>query len=280
MGALQVGMLRALLEGGVVPDLVVGCSVGAFNGAAVAEEPTLARVRALEELWLGLDSRDLVPGGLLPTIVHLARRGVSMHGNEAFRAMIGRILTVDTFEELAVSFECVATAIVEAREVWFSEGPLTEAILASAALPTVLPPVEIDGVSYLDGAVVNDVPVSRAVELGARKIFVLHTGAQDRSHPAPRRPFDVALQAYWIGRRARLRRDLAAVPADVEVVILPTGDIPILRFNDLSQSEALMWLAYEATAGVLAERGERPERNAWTGPEPAPAPTVGVEPER
>ncbi|MEJ7585425.1 MAG: patatin-like phospholipase family protein [Acidimicrobiales bacterium] len=105
MGALQVGMLRALLERDIVPDIVVGCSVGALNGAALAEDPTLAMVDRLEEVWLSLDSRDLVPGGLLPTIVHLDRRGVSMHGNEAFRDMIARMISAETFEALTVPFQ-------------------------------------------------------------------------------------------------------------------------------------------------------------------------------
>ena len=122
--------------------------------------------------------------------------------------------------------------------MWFSEGPLIEPILASAALPAVLPPVEIDGVRYMDGAVLNDVPVTRAVDLGATRVYVLHTGTFDRPRPEPRRPLDVALQAYWIARRARFQRDLAALPPDVEVTILPTGEAPVVRFNDLRQSRS------------------------------------------
>ena len=121
-----------------------------------------------------------------------------------------------TFADLVVPFQCVATDIDQAREVWFSEGPLIEPILASAALPAVLPPVEIDGIRYMDGAVLNDVPVTRAVGLGATHVYVLHTGTFDRPRPEPRRPLDVALQAYWIARRARFQRDLAALPPDVD----------------------------------------------------------------
>jgi len=251
MGALQVGMLRALLERRIRPALVLGCSVGALNGAAIAAEPTLAMVGRLQDLWLDLEDKDVLPGGLLPTTVQLARKGVALHTNTALRGLIEGVLTDRSFADLAVPFQCVATDLEAAKEVWFSEGPLVDAILASAALPAVLPPVEIDGVRYLDGAIVNDVPVTRAVELGATTIYVLHTGTFDRPRPEPRRPFDMALHAYWIARRARFQRDLALIPPDVEVVILPTGDPQAVRFNDLTQSAALIDTAYRASVAVL-----------------------------
>ena len=182
LGALQVGMLRALLEHRIQPDLVLGCSVGALNGVAIAAEPSLAMVGRLQETWLDLEGRDVLPAGLLPTTVQLARKGEAVHGNEGLRTVLEEILPVATFEELAVPFQCVATDIVAAREVWFSSGTLVEPILASAALPAMLPPVEIDGVRYIDGAVVNDVPVTRAVDLGATTIYILHVG---RLRPPP-----------------------------------------------------------------------------------------------
>jgi NTE family protein len=251
MGALQVGMLRALLERGIRPDLVLGCSVGALNGAAVAAEPTLPMVARLEELWVDLEHRDLLPAGILPVTLQLARRGVALHPNTGLRSLVEQVLGDRAFGDLAVPFQCVATDVVAAREVWFEDGPLIEPILASAALPAVLPPVEIDGVRYIDGAVLNDVPVARAVVLGATRIYVLHTGTFERPRPEPRRPVDVALQAYWIARRARFRRDLAALPPGVEVTILPTGEPPVVRFNDLTQSRRLIDLAHRASVDAL-----------------------------
>ncbi len=269
MGALQVGMLRALVERRIRPDLVVGCSVGALNGAAIAAEPSLAMVDRLHRMWLEVEHRRVLPGGLLPTTVQLARRGQAVHSNAGLRSVIDGVLEPRTFEELAVPFQCVATDIAAAREVWFSTGPLVEPIIASAALPGLLPPVEIDGVCYMDGAVVNDVPLTRAVDLGATRIYVLQTGTFDRPRPEPRRPFDMALQAYWIGRRARFKRDVATLPAHVTATILPTGEAPALRFNDLTQSAALMELAHVAAGHHLDREAAEEELAAPSAPSPA-----------
>lgn len=251
LGALQIGMLRALAERAVVPDVVLGCSVGAINGAAFAEDPTLAGVGRLERLWRELDGRELMPSGLLPGMVALARRGGAINGNDGLRRVLEAELWARTFEDLAVPFQCVATDVVGVNEVWFASGPLIEPILASAAIPAVYPAVEIDGVRYLDGAIVDDVPVGRAVELGARTIYVLQVGAFARPRPEPRRPLDVAVQAYWIGRQHRFKRELAAMPPGVDVHLLPTGRTPSMRYNDFTRSVELIALAYEASRAYL-----------------------------
>ena len=114
----------------------------------------------------------------------------------------------------------------------------------------------IDGVRYFDGAVVDDVPVTRAVELGATRIFVLQVGGVDRPRPVPRRPLDMAVLAYWIARRHRLLDDLALIPDDVEVVILPHGNPAPVRYNDLSRSAQLMDTSYRSSSEHLDARAD------------------------
>ena len=258
LGALQIGMLRALVERGVQPDVVLGCSVGAINGAGLAEDPTTAGVGRMERLWRELDGKKLMPRSVLPPAVALARRGEAISDNTGLRQALEERLTARSFEELAVPFQCVATDVIGVREVWFASGPLIEPILASAALPAVYPSVVIDGVRYLDGAIVDDVPVSRAVELGASTIYVLQVSGFARPRPEPRRPLDVAIQSYWIARHHRFKRELEAVPADVDVHLLPTGQTPSMRFDDFTRSAELMSLAYEASSDYLAGRPAQP----------------------
>lgn len=246
LGALQVGMLRALTEHGIVPDVVLGCSVGAINGAAFAADPTVRGVRRMEALWRRVPEFDIMPSRRIPAAVNLGRKGPSIFENDGLRRMLEAGLPVSTFEQLALPFQCVAADVDTATERWFTGGPLIEPILASAALPTVYPMVTIDGRRYLDGGLVDDIPISRAVALGCRQIYVLHIGHNEDSPPEPRRPYEVGLIAFWVARRNRLVRDLADLPLDTRCTVLPSGGRPALRFDDFSASDQLIEQAYVA----------------------------------
>ena len=235
LGAHEVGMLRALLERGIVPDVVVGTSIGAINGAAVAAEPTAAAIEHLAAMWGDLEHGDAFGGSVLGRLGTLARRRTHLHDNAGLRTLLAGRLPVARIEELVVPFHCVAACIETASERWFTAGPLIDAVLASCAVPGILPPVEIDGEHFLDGGIVHSIPVGRAVALGARTIYVLHVGRVDRPLEPPRWPWEVALVAFEIARRHRFFADLAALPEDVDVHVLPTGQVDPPRYNDLSQ---------------------------------------------
>jgi len=258
LGALQIGMLRALAERELRPDLIVGCSVGAINGAGLAEDASLVGVARMERLWRDLDSTELMPGGLLPGAMALARKGEAIHGNDGLRKALETHLRARSFEELTIPFQCVATDVLGVREAWFASGPLIEPILASCAIPAVYPAVEIDGVRYLDGAIVDEVPMSRAVELGARTLYVLQVSGFSRPRPEPRRPLDVAIQSFWLARHHRFKRELAAMPASVDVHLLPTGAAPDIRYNDFTRVAEMIDGAYAASSDYLAGRPAAP----------------------
>lgn len=255
LGAIQVGMLKALAEHDVVPELVLGCSVGALNGAAYARAPTRAGVARMERRWAAVDSPTLMPSSRIPSALQLVRKGESLHDNSGLRRTIDDMLEdQQDFEDLSIEFQCVATEMDSAMAHWFTSGPLAPAILASTALPAVYPPVTVDGVRYVDGGVVDNVPIDRAVELGCTRIFVIHLGPHGRPDAHIRRPIDGALLAYWLARNSRFARDLAALPEGVEAIVLPSGERPELRYDDFGSTPELIEQGYANTSAFLESR--------------------------
>lgn len=257
LGSMQVGMLRALVERDIIPDLVLGCSVGAINGAGFAHDPTLSGVARLEEDWRSVTTEQICPSSRLAGPWSLLKKGDALYPNDGVRKMIEDGVPARTFEDLTLPFQCVATSLSEEREVWFQSGELIEPILASAALPGVFPPVVIHGVRYIDGGIVDNVPVQRAFDLGAERLFVLHVGNFRRPRPEPKRPIDILLQAFSIGRSYRFHLDMTRVPESVEVVVLPAvAPSQKLRYDDFDHCADLIGPAYLAAASYLDRRAE------------------------
>lgn len=265
LGAGEVGMLQALLEADVVPDLVVGTSVGAVNGAAIAADPTPHAVTELAEVWQGLASTGLYRANPWRRARHVARSRTSVHPNDPLRDLLNEHVGDQLIEDLPVPFQCVAASIERAAEHWFTSGPLVDAVLASSAVPGVLPPVRVGDEHFLDGGLVNSVPVGRAVELGASLVYVLQVGRIDRPLQAPTKPWEVASVAFEIARRHRFAREMAEIPEGVEVHVLPTGapdppraaDLSSLRYRDFGAVQRRITHAYTATADYLSRAPER-----------------------
>lgn len=268
LGSNEVGMLAALLEADIRPDLVVGTSVGAINGAAVAADPTQESISRLAEVWQGLADSPMYAGSALRRIGTFARTRTHAHPNEPLRVLLAEQFGAVLIEDLAIPFQCVAASIERAAEHWFDSGPLVDAVLASSAVPGILPPVAIAGEHFLDGGLVNSIPVGRAVALGARTIYVLQVGRIDRPLVAPSRPWEVAMVAFEIARRHRFAGDMAALPASVTVHLLPSGetdpprysDLSTLRYRDFSRVQTRIDQAYEATREYLKSPQSTPSR--------------------
>ncbi len=264
LGAAEVGMLQALFEHGVRPDLVVGTSVGAINGAFVAADPSPDAVVRLRRLWEELASQRVFAGSVLARLGTLARTRTHLHPREPLRDLLEASLPVRTFAGLRVPFQCVAASIERAAERWFSEGPLVDAVLASCAVPGLLPAVEIDGEHHLDGGLVHSIPVGRAVALGAATVYVLHVGRIDRPLRPPTRPWEVATVAFEIARRHRFAADLADLPPGVTVHVLPAGDpdppgAATLRYRDFSGVAARIDRAHAAARDHLERAVPAPD---------------------
>ncbi|HET9077057.1 MAG TPA: patatin-like phospholipase family protein [Acidimicrobiales bacterium] len=254
LGSAEVGMLRALLERRVRPDLIVGSSVGALNGVVLAAHPSLEAVAELTRTWTSLQARDVFSSSVVGQIGNLIRHGTYLHGNGALRRLIADSAGAARIEDLAVPFQCVAACIEDASARWFDSGPVVDAVLASCAVPGLLPPVRVGERHFMDGGLVASVPVGRAVELGADRVFVLHVGRLERSLEPPARPWDVALVAFEIARRHQFADDMARLPAGVEVHVLPAGDLPpslSVRYRSSSSVGRRIDAAYEASARLL-----------------------------
>jgi NTE family protein len=266
VGAVQVGMLRALVEAGIRPDLVLGTSVGAMNGAVFAALPAAEAVERLEGLWRSPDAREVFTAGAVRRVRQLVRTGVALHSATPLRRALERVLGVRLIEELPLRFECCAACVEQASEHWFDRGPVVEAVLASSAVPGLMPPALVDGRHYFDGGLVNSVPLGRALLLGAERIFVLQVGRIDQPLRAPKRPWEVGLVAFEIARRHRYTRDLAEIPAGIDVHVLPAGaggapawdSRAALRYRSFDEAGARIESAYQASRDYLrAQRGIR-----------------------
>lgn len=260
LGACEAGMARALLEAGVRPDLVVGTSIGAMNGAVLAADPTPEGAGRLAAMWDRLGEADVFGGALFGRLGELIRTGTALHSQQKLADLLRGRLGEPRIEDLPTRFECVAASIERAREQWFTDGPLLPAVLASAALPGVFPPVRIGDEHFVDGGLVNSIPIARAVARGASTVWVLHVGRVEEPLSVPRTPWEVAFVAFEIARRHRFHTDLAGVPTGVQVRVLPTGlgerrpqTWANLRYRDRRRVGDRVQVAYQATKEYLTQ---------------------------
>jgi NTE family protein len=242
--------MRALIEAGIIPDMLIGSSVGALNAAAIASDPTPAGIARLEQVWVALRGEDLFPGTRVQRALQIVRKSDHLYSNDGIRALVDEI-PVTLFEEMQRPLSIVTANLRTGAEHIFESGPIEPALLATTALPGIFPPVLVDGELYVDGGVVNNVPISRAVDLGARQIYVLTCGTPKPSAREIRRPYDVLLQAFAHSRAARVELDLRryADAADIKLITPPSPRQ--IRFNDASHSAELIEEAYALTRSYL-----------------------------
>jgi len=261
LGAHEVGMLRALAEAGIKPDLVVGTSIGALNGVLVAADPAGAADR-LSRMWQGEELRLAFSEKLWGRAVRLVRSGTHLHSFEGLSQVLARALPGPGFADLALPFQCVAASIEGASARWFSAGPVVPAVMASCAVPGLLPPVEIGGEHYFDGGLVDSIPVGRAVMLGASTVYVLQVGRIESPLSVPTRPWEVGLVAFEIARRHRFHEEMSSLPQNVRVHVLPTGGdrlppgLKQFRYRDKARVGQSIERAYTASANYLATLGQ------------------------
>lgn len=267
LGALQVGSLRALFETGVRPEIVVGTSVGSLNAAYLAFDPTPEGVLAMERHWRNFTEEDLFPGGRFRAAwARMFVRGNKLFENTGLRKIIETELGVDTcIEDAQIPLGIVATDLETGAERVFTSGPLVPTLLASASMPGVYPPVEVDGRLYTDGGVANNVPIEPAVSLGAKTLYVLNSTSHTNQRRPLVRPMDYFFHGFTLARAQRLTLDMRFYADKVNLVMIPTPPFDFfVPFASMEHTGKLIDLSYEHTRRFLA--GDPPATEAAVEP--------------
>ena len=251
LGAVQIGALRALLEAGVRPDLLVGCSVGAMNAASLAVDPSLARLGELEALWRSLERKDVFGGNRRMLATHVVRGDAHLYEPDALRALVRRAVPVADLADTVVPCHVVTTDLRTGASCWWTSGDPVTVLSASACMPAVFPPVPLGGSLHVDGGVTCPVPTARALDLGAIRTWVIDvTGGSIGRRDERMSALDVLLVSFAI-TRSKLDEHSAARPGQrvVRLSKLPVGDHEL---RDFSKTAALVDLGYRTMAPLVA----------------------------
>lgn len=247
LGAIEVGMLRELLERGEHPGCVVGASAGAINAAYFAGRPNRDGVAMLEALWCKIRRQDIMPLSMLGLLAMILRSRPHLVEANALRRLLETHLSYERIEQATLPLHIVATGMLTGDEIILSSGPVVNAVLASAAIPGVFPPVRIDEVDLVDGGVANNTPISVAVALGATRIIVLPDGFACALRAPPRSAIAQALHALTLVIARQLVRDLEFYSTRAQIYVVP----PLCPLNvspyDYTQCAELIERAAQTT---------------------------------
>jgi NTE family protein len=215
-------MLHALTERQVTPDVLVGTSAGAVNGAFLAGHGTgHAALDRLADSWASVRRRDVFPLQPWPFLLSGTTRRTALCAPRGLARLIVDHLTFADLDQAQIPVHVVATDLLSGAEVLLSAGDALTAVLASAAIPGVYPAVDRDGRTLVDGGLANNAAISQAVALGADRVFVLPTGFACALTEAPARPLGMALHALGLLIQQRLINDAAVYADRVELIVLP-----------------------------------------------------------
>jgi len=245
LGAIQVGMLKALYEREIAPDLIVGTSVGAINAAFVASrQQTSATADALADVWLALRRSEVFP--LNPVTGFVGFFGGRNHliPDRHLRRLVAKHLEIERLEDARVPLHVIATDVLSGEEVRLSRGDALEAVMASTAIPGVFPPVEWGERDLVDGGISNDAPISHALELGAERVYVLPTGYACALEEPPRGALAMLLHSTSLLVQRRLLVEIELLRDGAELVVLPPPCPLAVQPIDFGRAAELIEAAY------------------------------------
>jgi NTE family protein len=259
-GAVQVGMMEGLLEHGIVPDALVGTSVGALNAAFLGWRNDRTRIQELRARWLRLSTQDIFPGGKITRMGHLLRRRPYLFSPAALTRLLADWVPAERLEDLPTPVRIVTTPLAGDTAVYHRHGDIHQLLLASVAVPAVFPPVLLP-VScgypglHVDGGVSDLVPISGAADLVPTRVFVLDASVPART-PRGRTPIDVLVASLGVATRVRPVPDLGP---DVEVHRMTTPDLGA-AMTDFSCTAQHLDAGRAAAEALLDRLGREPVR--------------------
>lgn len=263
LGAVQVGMLQALAEREVHPDLLIGTSVGALNAAYVAGHGTDPQALAgLAALWRGLRREDIFAFDPLRQALAAAGARASLYSGRNLRRLVGANLTYRHLQDADIPVHLVATDLLSGCEVLMSSGDAISAVLASAAIPGVLPPVQRAGRTLIDGSASDNTALSQALALGADEVYVLPTGFACLLSRPPDTALATAMHALTLLIEQRLIEEVASFAGPGRLAVLPPLCPLRVPSTDFRHAAELIERAHCATGRWLDSGGP-----ALPGPE-------------
>jgi NTE family protein len=226
LGAVQAGMLQALYEREIVPDLILGASVGAVNGAYIASRPPKPETAGtLGEIWCQVGRYQVFPLNPVTGFVGFFGLRDYLISDHGLRDLVETHTEFARLEEAAIAFQVIATDLLSGRELRLSQGDAVEAVLASAAIPGIFPPVSWEGRKLIDG-------------------YVLPTGnACDLPGP-PRGAVGMLLHAMSLLIMRRLLVEIELLAERAELIVLPPPCPLSISPIDFSQAEELIARGY------------------------------------
>jgi NTE family protein len=245
-------MLRALYKRGIAPEVIVGTSAGAVNGAFIASRPpTVETAEALTDIWRSLRATDVFPPSPATAVMALLGRRDHLVSIDRLDALVSRYQQFSRLEDAPIPFHVIATDIRTGRARRLSTGDARRAVLASAAIPGVYPSVRFDGADLVDGGVANNTPISDAAELGATRIYVLPTGVTCELPAAPKGAVAMLVHAITLLVNQRLAQDIERFGSAAELIVLPPPCPTRVLPSDFSRGAELVTEGYELAAAAL-----------------------------
>ncbi|MEF9387592.1 patatin-like phospholipase family protein [Ralstonia solanacearum species complex bacterium KE056] len=255
LGAIEAGMLRELVASGVMPDMVVGASAGAINAAFFACHPHVDGAVQLEALWRGVRRAEVMPWSWRVMLGMLGRHSTHLVDAGGLQRLLNRHFAQARLEAAPLPLHVVATDMQTGAEVVLSTGSIVQAVLASAAIPGVFPPVRVDGRLLIDGGVANNTPISTAIRLGATRVVVLPAGFACADRREPRSAIEHALNALSLLVSRQLAQDLEHWAGTIPISVVPPLCPLEVSPYDYTRCGELIDRAAAATAAWLAADG-------------------------